>query len=324
MTEPISKKSIEDLEKGSQEAYKEVSDYIRKYILKYTGRYKEDPEDITQTVIMKLIDEFRKGKQSPEWENAGSYVKQIAENLLNNYEINYSLVPRIDDSHWSDLVKPSSIVSKWQLHNLPSAFGKLDAPQHFQVSNDRQLTTRYLSSTLIPFLNAVESIQHIFDDILHRPHTEMVVRHVAQYSPIDVNLEGAAEAIKVVKEDIIPWRRQHAKKIAALEEKQVQEEIKRKRAEALEIRARSKKEHAEAAKIQAEAAKLRQEAERMSIENARARFELDAAKLKFALELVDKMNPELPEAQRITQAVRLLPAINSIATSDVDIKLLES
>jgi hypothetical protein len=109
------------------------------------------------------------------------------------------------------------------------------------VEDDEPLTTRFLSSVLMPYIEAISAIQRVCNAVLERTHHEVAVISISQQSPTDIKLLDAAEAINAVKEDIIPWRRKNAQKLAELKQKEVAADIKKKEAEALEIRARSTK-----------------------------------------------------------------------------------
>jgi len=71
------------------------------------------------------------------------------------------------------------------------------------------LTPRNLSTGVSPFLNAISDIQHIIDEILKQQPHEIQIKEIKQYSPISVSLDGASEAIGLIKDTVVPWRRKH-------------------------------------------------------------------------------------------------------------------
>lgn len=327
--ERISHEDVEKLLESDTDAYLRIRDNIKKRLPLFgsPGFNPADTEDIVQTVISRFIQALR-GKQ--EVRDPDQFLESIALNTAQEYLrkiksqdnslIAYDRYPKeissglgraidADDADWFSV---GALYSPYR----PASF------QYVTVEDGPTLTPRFLSEVLAPYLDAIALIQNIYDDVRQVRKHEVVVRVITQLSPIDVSLTGAADAISAVKEDLIPWRKEHAKQIAALQEKQIEAEIKKKNAEALEIRSRSHKEKAEAKRIEAEAAKLKAEAEKMCLENEKLKFELESAKLKLALELVAKMKPDLLEPDRIAYAVRLLPAINVIATSDIEIAKL--
>lgn len=186
------------------------------------------------------------------------------------------------------------------------------------------MTAQFLSSVLMPYVGAIADMQRVCNAVMRRPHREVVVKSISQNSPTSIKLIDAAQAINALKEDIIPWRRENAQSLAMLKELEVAADIKKKEEEALEIRARATKDEAEAEKIRAEAAKAREEAEQLRIENDRRRFELKKAKLELALDIVSKIQPDLPPADKYIHAMQLLPSIDDFAASPIEPSLLTS
>ena len=202
-------------------------------------------------------------------------------------------------------------------------FPELRLAEHTQrliiVEGDERITPRFLSLILVPYIEAISSIQRVCNAVLNRPAHNIAVRSISQFSPTDIKLVDAAEAINAVKEDIIPWRRKNAQKLAELKQQELAAEIKKKEAEALEIERQSSREDA---KLQAEVNKMKEEADQMRLDNEKRRFELQKAKLELALEIVSKMEPDLPLAEKYAHAMQLLPSIDTIANSPIEPKLL--
>jgi hypothetical protein len=187
------------------------------------------------------------------------------------------------------------------------------------VKGNEKLTPSFLSSVLMPYIEAISSIQNVCDAVLKRPHHEVTIKFISQNSPTDIKLVDAAEAINAVKEDIIPWRRKNAQRMAELKQLELAMEIRKKEIETREVERQSTREDE---KLQAEIAKMKEEAEQMRLENEKRRFELQKAKLELALEIVSKMEPDLPASERYVHAMQLLPSIDAIATSPIEPKLL--
>jgi hypothetical protein len=234
-------------------------------------------------------------------------------------EDDYRDIERWDSNGW--LVQHSSRML------LPSTGFSLLVPaptklQFLYIDGESRLTTSYLSSILMPYINALAAMQEVCDEILNRDEKEVIVRNISYNSPIGISLEGAGDAIEAVKEDVIPWRRENAKKLAELQARKVEAEIKKNEAEAAEIRARSTKERAEAERIRAEAAKLKEEARKMKLENEKLELELTDKKLQLAFSIVAKLRPDIPGDQRFAYAVKMLPQINALVTSEIEDPLL--
>lgn len=190
----------------------------------------------------------------------------------------------------------------------------------FKIKSDYKLTPQYLMDVISPYLEAISDVQNVLNDVKgFREPKYVVVKYLSQLSPIDVSLEGASEAIQSIKEDIIPWRKENAKKLADLKGKEAQAEIRKKEAEAAEIRAGAIKSRAEARKLEAEAMKTRAEAQKLNIENEKLRFDFERSRLQLALDIVSKVKPQISDPERYAYAVRLLPALNTLTTSDLQI-----
>jgi hypothetical protein len=183
-----------------------------------------------------------------------------------------------------------------------------------------ELTPRYLETHINPYLNAINDLQHIIDEIKGRRPTTIRIKSVSQASPISVNLNGAQEAIQLIKDTIVPWRRKHVEKMARLLEKEKQAEIGNIKADILEKRARAARDDAESEKITAEAAKQREETERMKLENEKLRLELHRAKLQLTLDILAQISSNLSETEKIDFVVKLLPSLDVLAFSELEMK----
>lgn len=190
--------------------------------------------------------------------------------------------------------------------------------QRLVIRVEDSLTPEFLHGELGPFLSALDAMQRVCNEIVGNERSEVVIRSITQKSPLEVNLDGAADVIRLLKEDIFPWRRKHAQKLARLQTKQLEAEIRQKEAEALEIQSRSDKLGAESLVVKATAERVAQETRKMMLENDKLEFEVNAAKLQLALRVVSKLQPNLPEAQRLAFAVKLLPSLNTLTTSKID------
>ncbi len=180
------------------------------------------------------------------------------------------------------------------------------------LTPEHDLTPNYLAAQVTPFLNAITDIQHVIDEIQGRTHSLIVIKEIQKRSPISVSLDGAAEAVQLVKDTVVPWRRKHAETMARLLEQEKQAEIECKKADILEKRA-----HAE--KDRVEATKQRGEAEKLQIENEKLRLDLYRAKIQLALDMLAQVAPNLPEAEKIAYLVKLLPPLEALVSSSYQI-----
>jgi hypothetical protein len=212
------------------------------------------------------------------------------------------------------------------LHAIFGGRAKATRFRLFQPSLSRstdstpKLTPRYLELQVLPYLKALEVIQEALADATRttRPATVRILS-ITQESPVGVSLQGAAQALAVVQETIVPWRRLHAKNMARLAEQERLAEIEAKRAEVLERRARAMRDREETKKLLAEARRQEQEARRLAIANESLRLELERSRIQLVLDLLTRTAPDLPEEKRIAVVTRLLPPITALADGDLDI-----
>ena len=189
------------------------------------------------------------------------------------------------------------------------------------LDKENILTPEYLENIVSPFIVALANLQKLIDSIKGRNGRRVVVRSITYYSPINVSLEGMAEAVTVVRDTVVGWRRDHDKKLAELAEKEKATEIERQKAELLKIRAEAAKDRAEAGRIRAEATRQLGEAERQNLDNERLRFELQRDKVNYTLELLQRIAPNLLETEKITYVMKLLPILETINSSPLQIAL---
>ena len=185
-------------------------------------------------------------------------------------------------------------------------------------SLDGLITPSFLANVIAPYINAIANLQYAIDEIKGRTPEEIIVREITQRSPISLNLNGGAEAIEVIKETVVPWRKKHAEKMARFQEREKQVEIETKKAEILEKRARAAKDKAEAEKIAAEAYHLRQEGEKVRLENEKLRIELYNAQIELALNALSLIAPNLAETEKIAYVVKLLQPLGVLASSELE------
>lgn len=181
------------------------------------------------------------------------------------------------------------------------------------LAQTQQLTPKYLTENLAPYLNAIGNIQNIIDSIRERSLRNVIITAITQNSPISVSLDGAAETIQLIKESVVPWRKAHAESMARLVEQEKQTEIEVKKAEVLEKRA-----HAE--KDRVDAAKQREEAEKIKLENEKLRLDLQRAKIQLALDILTQIAPALQEKERIDYLVKLLPSLDIVIFNNLEVE----
>jgi hypothetical protein len=173
-------------------------------------------------------------------------------------------------------------------------------------------TPTYFADTVAPYLQAIAELQQLICEARGNKASEINIRSIKHLSPISVSVEGITDAIELVRETIVPWRKKHAQQMASLLEKEKELEIERKRAEILEKRAEAEKERIELLL-------LKEQCERLKLENDKLRLELQRAKIELALEVLFKVNPYLSEEDKIGYVIKLLRPLDVLVTSELEI-----
>jgi len=178
------------------------------------------------------------------------------------------------------------------------------------VSSQEELTLDYLTSDIIPYLEAVAEIQRIIDEATGRPY--QVKLHSIKQGSITATVSGIAQAVQIIAELVIPWKRKHTEKMAKLLEAEKRASIQKSNAEKLEIEVRTTRGQEEA-KIQ------QLKAERMRLENEKLRVELQREKIPLVFEFLEHINPDLSDEDRSAYALRALPRFETIISSPLNL-----
>lgn len=182
-----------------------------------------------------------------------------------------------------------------------------------------RLTVQYLEKDIAPFLNAISEIQRLLDGLLGREVKEIAIKVITQNSPIGVSLEGVSDTFLAATDLIIPWKRKHAEKMAEYARREKQYEIEKKRIELQEANLQITKSQQEIAKSSIEISKMEAEAEKIRIENEKSKLELQRAKIELAMDVLNKIAPSLQETDKLSALVNLLPLLDTVIASDVEI-----
>jgi len=135
---------------------------------------------------------------------------------------------------------------------------------------------------VVPYLNGLIDLQRSLALLEGKGFVYPYLKSISHENPITVELQGITDALKLIRNEIVPWRRKHAKELAALD-------LERKRIENVErkIAAQQDKARIEVAikglPLEAEIAserdllelrKLKAEVEALEIENERKRVSM--------------------------------------------------
>lgn len=190
-------------------------------------------------------------------------------------------------------------------------------------------STNYLAKTVLPYVEALIEIQRVMDEIRGVSGNEVKVLGISQGS-VTVDLTGGIrDSIELVRDMVVPWRRENQRKLAerALAEKELGLTQKRvevaaakaavKRADG-EAESEGKRTEAEAEKLRAEAGKLRAEAltvEAQARQVALANQQTELELVGLALEMVRKIKPDVGEAELLMYAMKMVDPVRVIARS---------
>ncbi len=188
-----------------------------------------------------------------------------------------------------------------------------------QYRPDRLLDADMITTEVVPLLKAIELFHNTVRSAKQQNEYKIRVRAISQFSPIQLTLEGATEALKLIREMVTPWRNKHAQTIAYLQEQQLKEEIAFKRAEVIEMHARAKRGGKEAQKFEAEASVQRAESLKMQLEYEKVHLEVQRQRIQLALDVIQSIAPNMSEAERIHHVVQLFPSLETITNSKLQL-----
>ena len=150
---------------------------------------------------------------------------------------------------------------------------------------------------------------------------------------INVNMEGVKDAVDTVKEIVIPWQKEQAERKSKLENALRQAEIQRLNAQTLAEQAKVEQEKStleinqaqaelifsQAKKTEAEAKLILAQAEKTLAEAEKERENMKLERIKLAERIVEKYNPNISGAEKISYIIRLLPDIDRLLSSGVEL-----
>ncbi|MDZ4057828.1 MAG: hypothetical protein U1D69_12890 [Polynucleobacter sp.] len=173
------------------------------------------------------------------------------------------------------------------------------------VRLDARLTASALAGVVLPIVFAMARMQMLLFG------SEPTVKAITQNSPVNISLEGAGSLYEKIATDVIPWRRERAKQIAALDAAQRRAQLEQKRAEVLAAEAATERERAESEAAFARARQAHAEASMKEVELTRARFQL-------AADMVDHLLPDAPLPEKMQLISQLMPELVKL-TSTVEL-----
>ena len=182
------------------------------------------------------------------------------------------------------------------------------------------LTAIYLGKELVPYLSGVTKLQEFIDRQKEEQESnQVVIKSITQNSPISVGISGALEATQLIQETVVPWRREHARVMAKLEEDQKRAEVELCRSEILEKHIAVSKERVSTESLRAEIKIQQEKYEQLRLQNEKLRLEIQKEKVQLAMDIIKKILPNSPETERLVKIVELLPIIDNIVSSDLEL-----
>jgi hypothetical protein len=110
-------------------------------------------------------------------------------------------------------------------------------PLLLTITSPLDLNASSLRREIVPFLDALEGFQSAFSEAWELPY-QVMITSISQASPVTISLKGLRDAVELVLDSVVPWRRENAKLIAEarrrqmeLENLKIEESIARERAE---------------------------------------------------------------------------------------------
>lgn len=180
-----------------------------------------------------------------------------------------------------------------------------------QIITDVTLTPNYLLSSVSPYIKATVDLQMVLNEMENKEKQDVRILSITQKSPISFSLDGAGEAIRVIMNEIIPWRRKHSDTIERLEEESLRLDSEVNRAETLAKRS-------EPGNLRNQAYKTVEEARRMQFEyDLLIEGEIKTLAREIVLERL-----QIKTQKEISIAIeKILPAIKTLLLTDLDIDI---
>lgn len=175
------------------------------------------------------------------------------------------------------------------------------------LEENPDLSPYYLVHVVYPYIQQIVELQHLIDNIEKKPLSKVVIKSIQQNSPVSVSLDGASDAIQLINETVVPWRRKHAETMAQLLEQEKLADIELKKAEVLEKRAIAAKERELTGKLKIENEKLRTETA------------LQQAKIQLATEIIMAITTNLNEGEIEVYITKLSPILDVLALGRLEI-----
>ena len=187
---------------------------------------------------------------------------------------------------------------------------------HLGSSPHPRMTARYLSATIHPFLQAMVDLQNAIEVIQGQPPREVIINTISamrQDLPLGISITGAAQAIKIAKEVIVPWRKERADALTTV--------FANRAAQPFDDDPPDSAPRPPAAQPGPHATRIIKEADIGDAASKQVMNALQEDLLRLAQGIVDATISDLSTADRSTHVARIMPGLRTLAVSRLQIAL---
>jgi transcriptional regulator with XRE-family HTH domain len=167
------------------------------------------------------------------------------------------------------------------------------------------ITLDALEGELLPYLRAIQTIQNVADEIDAKVTRPLSLYRFEKYSPITIDIRGAAQAIELLLSVVVPWRREHSERMATYREKERVLEIR-----SLEIAVTQQQEQAAT-----QAERGQKELEKLALELKALTVALRHSQIDLAGRILTDIKPNMSEPEYARHLHQLIPGIEVLTES---------
>lgn len=176
------------------------------------------------------------------------------------------------------------------------------------------LSPQYLVTIVTPYLETIAGLQHIVDDVKGRDPSEVSIISLDMIaSKIKVTMKGATEAIQILQRQVLPWKIKYVANLEKLAQQTEAEQVGMSDEALIETRTIG-----EAGPVASRKALRPAQTSVLSAERVQPLFPHDFPE-KLAAVVLDEMAPGLSDDHRAEVVERLLPLLNHLLVSTLEV-----
>jgi hypothetical protein len=193
-----------------------------------------------------------------------------------------------------------------QLESELSRIANLPAPTLLTVTSPLYLTASSLRNEVAPLVEGLETFERVACDASGTPYRGAITS-ISRNSPVSISLSGLREAVELLLEWVIPWRRENAKRIHELRIRQAELELRQKEIEIDTLDVRLDRERAEV--------------EKALLENRHLEVSIASSKLELAERMLRDLDPNesLGGQHRRVLLQELVKGIDRITDTSIEL-----